>query len=332
MIKSGRADYLDIAKGIGIILVVIFHVYRGILEAGGHIGGTAFAFADYFTYLFHMPLFFLISGVFVQHSLRKGTALFLREKFVHIYWPYLLWSTVSLLAAVVLSSYVNNSVDLLRLLSVPFLPKFHFWFLFTLMLYFIVCVFVRDIRILGFLAVIGCLLYLQPDVQLYAGRYVHFLIFFVGGVALSAQLQRFDSGRWWPLALAVLVTSAIAGFWFRVDDMSPIIVPAGFAGSYLVLALSLRLDTGPLSKPFRLLGEQSLAIYLLHILASSGTRIVVSHTIHHVNTYVLLCMSVAAGLLLPLVAYKIAKQLRILTLIGLGKDKPIKNTVGHAST
>jgi fucose 4-O-acetylase-like acetyltransferase len=329
--RSGRADYLDIAKGLGIILVVIFHVRRGILEAGGHIGNPAFAFADYFTYLFHMPLFFLISGIFVQHSLRKGTVPFLREKLIHIYWPYLLWSIVSLLAAVVLSSYVNNSVDLQRLLLVPFLPKFHFWFLFTLMLYFILCAFVRDIRVLGVIAVLGSLLYLQPDVQLYAGRYVHFLIFFVAGMALSAQLQNFDSDRWWPGALAVLLLSAIAGFWFGLDDMSPIMVPAGFAGSYLVIALSLRIEAGRFGNLFRLLGEQSLAIYLLHILASSGTRIVVSRLVHHMNPYVLLCVSVIAGLLLPLVAYKIAKQFRILTLSGLGKDKP-RGRILHAST
>lgn len=51
-----RETYIDIAKGIGIILVVI-----------GHLHGINHIIHDFF-YLFHMPLFFIISGYLYNHK------------------------------------------------------------------------------------------------------------------------------------------------------------------------------------------------------------------------------------------------------------------------
>lgn len=53
MKKEKRIDYIDIAKGIGIILVVIGHCINGHSIAGRYISS------------FHMPLFFFISVIAV---------------------------------------------------------------------------------------------------------------------------------------------------------------------------------------------------------------------------------------------------------------------------
>ena len=58
-----RQDWLDLTKGIAILLVVIGHVFRGYTAAGLFPEyQTAFAYIDYTIYSFHMPLFFLLSG------------------------------------------------------------------------------------------------------------------------------------------------------------------------------------------------------------------------------------------------------------------------------
>ena len=49
--KSGRIDEIDVMRGIGILLVVIGHVF----PAGKRV--------HTFIYSFHMPLFFIISGM-----------------------------------------------------------------------------------------------------------------------------------------------------------------------------------------------------------------------------------------------------------------------------
>lgn len=61
---AGRAHeaWPDIAKGIGILLVVYGHVARGIEKAGLPIDPVFFKTVDVLIYAFHMPLFFFVSG------------------------------------------------------------------------------------------------------------------------------------------------------------------------------------------------------------------------------------------------------------------------------
>lgn len=69
-----RAD-LDIAKGIGILLVVWAH---------------AKAPYNSYMYLFHMPFFFLISGYLHNHKAEFGT--FFKRKVVSLYLPFVGWN------------------------------------------------------------------------------------------------------------------------------------------------------------------------------------------------------------------------------------------------
>lgn len=59
-----RLDWIDKAKGIGIILVVYGHVARGIFNAGIPMNEKSFGIIDSVIYSFHMPLFFFLSGFF----------------------------------------------------------------------------------------------------------------------------------------------------------------------------------------------------------------------------------------------------------------------------
>lgn len=70
-----RVEYLDIAKGIGILLVVWAHA-RGPYNA--------------YIYQFHMPLFFLISGFLYS---RKSTVKeFILKKIKSLYIPFVFWN------------------------------------------------------------------------------------------------------------------------------------------------------------------------------------------------------------------------------------------------
>ncbi len=73
--NSKRLDFLDIAKGIGIILVVLGHTYRG--------NGL-----NIFIYSFHMPLFFFISGLLYNQKKYATTFFFLKNKIRTLLLPY----------------------------------------------------------------------------------------------------------------------------------------------------------------------------------------------------------------------------------------------------
>lgn len=86
--KKVRLDYLDIAKALTIFLVIVGHT-------------TANDVTPYYRlvlYTFHMPLFFMVSGVVVRrhrHEYNKEHWIsFLRKNIIAIAIPYLLWAII----------------------------------------------------------------------------------------------------------------------------------------------------------------------------------------------------------------------------------------------
>lgn len=70
-----RLAHLDVGRGIAILLVVIFHAYRGFLNAGTAGAGSIWPLLDYSVYIFHMAFFFIAAGYWVPRALKKGRAL-----------------------------------------------------------------------------------------------------------------------------------------------------------------------------------------------------------------------------------------------------------------
>ncbi len=69
--RGDRADWVDYAKAIGIILVVYGHVARGIFNSGIVVPVHAYEVLDSIVYSFHMPLFFFLSGLHAIDSLKR---------------------------------------------------------------------------------------------------------------------------------------------------------------------------------------------------------------------------------------------------------------------
>ena len=78
--SSDRIKSIDIAKGLGILLVVLGHQ---IDYFHADIPG-----AYQYIYLFHVPLFFFLSGIFYRDV--EGLWDCIRKKFFRLYVPYLL--------------------------------------------------------------------------------------------------------------------------------------------------------------------------------------------------------------------------------------------------
>src|SRR5260370_3014244 len=68
--KTSRISWVDHARGIAIMLVVYRHVVIGLRRSGVAISDTMYNVQEVF-YNFRMPVFFILSGIFVAGSLRK---------------------------------------------------------------------------------------------------------------------------------------------------------------------------------------------------------------------------------------------------------------------
>src|ERR1700732_3046310 len=88
----GRIDWVDYAKGICIVMVVMMHSVLGVELAAG---GSGFmhplvAFAK----PFRMPDFFLISGLFLSVVIDRDWRTYLDRTVVHFAYFYLMWVTI----------------------------------------------------------------------------------------------------------------------------------------------------------------------------------------------------------------------------------------------
>ena len=90
-----RLDYIDIMKGIGIILVVLGHIsYNSILIT--------------WIYSFHMPLFFLISGFLFYKSRKDG---FIKRKLVGLLTPYFCFSLLTYFYWLIIERNMRDNIE-----------------------------------------------------------------------------------------------------------------------------------------------------------------------------------------------------------------------------
>ncbi|HFZ2131086.1 TPA: acyltransferase family protein, partial [Klebsiella pneumoniae] len=137
MQNANRNEWVDYAKGFGIVLVVYGHISRGLYNSGIISDTKWFHFIDSLIYSFHMPLFFFLSGLFLMKSLQvRGLPYFIFNKVDTILYPYLIWSVIQGLTEFLLSKYTNGNVRLSDVFALLWHPRAQFWFLYSLFLNF----------------------------------------------------------------------------------------------------------------------------------------------------------------------------------------------------
>lgn len=94
MENTKRLNYIDAAKGVGIILVVLAHHLRG----GGADEPYVYSVTQWIN-SFHMPLFFIISGFLYEMKNEEDISFksFLKQKSKSVLYPYFTFSAVLIL-------------------------------------------------------------------------------------------------------------------------------------------------------------------------------------------------------------------------------------------
>lgn len=309
---GGRDRGVDIAKGIGIALVVLGHAWVGL---GGALGPDRWRDAALIVvYTFHMALFFVLSGAFAGRSASEPRAAFARRLWRGFVHPYLLWSLILLGTGYLMRGHTNTPVDRLDLVAILYRPPAVMWFLYVLLGAFVL------LRVTARRSAPARLLL---AVTLAVGGY--FLSFwltghlrFVGLFLLAAQfglpspraLSR--RGPTWASIAAMAATAVLA--WREAahgltgyPGQSIVYLPAAFAGPWLVLRVSAWLARSvehggpgrPLGRLLSTLGRHTLPIFVLHILFTAGVRIALMGLGVH-DAWAIGIAATGAGVFVPL--------------------------------
>lgn len=126
MISCKRLDYLDVVKGFGIILVVLGHIYAWNPSINRGIVVT-------WIYSFHMPLFFIVSGILIKYKNNFNTKSFIISRVKNILIPYIIFSLCNALVKIILYGF-NINAFILDIIYTFTLIGVDMWFLQALFL------------------------------------------------------------------------------------------------------------------------------------------------------------------------------------------------------
>ncbi len=326
--KARRVHAIDSAKGLGILLVVFGHAWRG-AYASGLISQTAlFDRVDHAIYAFHMPLFFFLSGLLFLESVQKRSAgSALGDRIRRLLWPMALWTWVFFAVKLLAGSATNSPVRMANFPLVPLPPYEHLWFLWALFLIqcAVIVIFVplrlafQPDALRGFAGLVAVMLALASPLiyvpSLLWGPMVQHLPYFLAGIGFGA----FASLRA-PPWLALFSGGAFAFLLASVAEHGASV------GQSLVLILLLwpvwsRIDANESPAPkflaiLRYLGAASMVIYLSHTIFSAAVRVGLLKSGVE-DLWLVLIATSAAGVLFPLVLLLIARRLGFVRLLGL---------------
>jgi fucose 4-O-acetylase-like acetyltransferase len=329
--KHQRIGFLDVAKGMGILLVVMGHCLGGLHDAS-LLDNTSFGWhVFYFIYCFHMPLFFFLSGSLVEARIRTKPLRFLQANVTRIAYPYFLWglvqTTVLLLASNLINHPIHDSI-ISALGRIFWAPPGQFWFLYVLFLLHMTALLTiwlggRTLFALAF-TVLYAVSAISPATSDIVSNYVSgsSILFYVLGVCFGGSIigwrGKLQQPYVWALISFVLfLTAAWQGWIWGQDWYSYATLPAAFAGSAAVL-LAARSDAFCNNQWLVYLGRRSMPIYVLHVLFVAGTRIVLDKFFHISGLGLILPTIFLAGVIGPLLVDRAARTWRLQPVLGLG--------------
>ncbi len=328
-----RNDSLDIAKGIGIILVVLGHTMSPVME-----GHNIIEWLYSVIYTFHMPLFFFISGYVATKLVTQTTQKteLLKQRVIRLMIPYLTWAVIYLPMKTVMAQHVRfNDEYKWYSLFLGNNPDGQLWFLyvlFVLSVFMILFVTKKNLIFFTFVFVTGSFLSaLIPFSIGFTSITLTFSLYQAGFFFLGTMIStKFDYDKItkntlvFILSLIVLITYSVI-LWFNKDEVWYLRTIVAACAIYVFLYLSNLLNKTKIRKPIMYIGTKSMEIYILHGPILVLGRIILPKLISDTNIYivVLTIVSIALSVIGALIINKIgfAKLLLFGTTSPKSKEK-----------
>jgi uncharacterized membrane protein YcfT len=272
-----RVDWVDYAKGVCIIMVVMMHSVLGVELAAGATGYMHHLVE--FAKPFRMPDFFLISGLFLARVIDRDWRTYLDRKVVHFLYFYVLWVTIQFgfkapgFAAEHGWAYVAN------LYLISYIEPFGtLWFIYMLPVFFVLTKALRTMPPLPIwlLAAVLEMAHVATGWTMIDEFCARFVYFYSGYLVAAQVFALSDRARAKP-ALALLGLGAwalgnAAIVYGGVSEWPVISLLLGFAGAMAIIVIGTLLAKMQWLGFIRFFGEHSIVIYLAFFLPMATSR------------------------------------------------------------
>jgi fucose 4-O-acetylase-like acetyltransferase len=334
--SASRISWVDHARGIAILLVVYRHVVIGLQRSGVAITNTQFDIQELF-YNFRMPVFFILSGIFVANSLRKKTRVdILKDRAETVLYPYLVWGVIMVTLEMVFVRFANARRTWMDYVYILIQPRAidHLWYLYALfntsVLYLLLSRVIKNPWVHGVVAIVlhsvTYLAFLQNN-SLVSDAFFFYPYFLIGTLISPVLLDRERADKLlasrnllWVLPLFLV------GQWYyfmhrtkeEQEGYFPLLFVINLVACYFVYLVARRLEQGG-NAWLSWLGKYSLYIYILHVPVAAIVRNLASHSGIVLNSWILIFTCWALGVTVPILLYQ------LLTRYGFGKLFSLKN-------
>jgi fucose 4-O-acetylase-like acetyltransferase len=309
---STRSQAIDFMRAVAIVLVVFGHVQRGLFQTGQATGvywEAVYPIVDYFIYVFHVPVFFVTSGVLLErHS--EQTARQFGSRLARLVLLYLIWNTINAIPAVFFSGYINRSFGRAGYLDAinPLHINGIMWFFLALMVAQAVHFLTRRHQPVRWLLIGLSVAVLAIDADFHGAAYGSLWLL------LGAQVAR------WKLLDGVSFTprqagSSAAAYMIAGELCYMLGVPYALAIPACAFALYALYCFGQ-SQLGRLglltaIGQETLSIYVMHVLVVAGLRIALLKGLQLQPSGVLTVALTLAGVAIPIVVVTLLRRLHV---------------------
>jgi uncharacterized membrane protein YcfT len=278
-----RVDWVDYAKGICIVMVVMMHSVLGVELAAGQTGFMHLVVI--FAKPFRMPDFFLISGLFVSVVIDRDWRIYLDRKVVHFAYFYVLWVTIQFGFKAPSFAAESNWAHVGYLYLESFIEPFGtLWFIYLLPIFFVVIKATRRMPAL-LIWTIAALLEMThvatgwTVIDEFCARFVYIYsgyLFAPYVFALSDRARAYPVRALAGLALWALVDGGLVALGY--SEWPIVSLALGLVGACAIITLGTLLARMQWLTFLRFCGEHSIVIYLAFFLPMATTRTLLLRT------------------------------------------------------
>jgi fucose 4-O-acetylase-like acetyltransferase len=338
LLEQKRIDWIDYLRGIAIILVVYHHVRVGIERSAITVPSFLVQINMIF-YSFRMPLFFILSGIFIQKLLNKHQfSEIVGKKFNLLIYPYIIWAFMQVSLQIVMGEFTNANRGLQDYTYIFYHPRNldQFWYLPALFNASMVFLLLKEkLKLKPALHFVVALVFYfaSPFCEQVSmlSDWMEFYIFFVMGHLASklffdpASQRLLSQPRTFLLLLPVFVLVQLYYLTFNIgektlgqgidpnywDYLGRSLNQAQFffialIGCTTMTAAAFCLQRWGKLRFLRVIGAHSLYIYVMHVMVIGFIRLMGIHVLGISNPLALLLMGIFFGVLAPVVVYNLA--------------------------
>jgi uncharacterized membrane protein YcfT len=311
--RDPRIPWVDYAKGICIILVVMMHSTLGV---GDYMGGTGFMHhVVEFARPFRMPDFFLISGLFLALVIDRDWRLYLDRKVVHFAYFYVLWFLIAVAfkwPGLIAEEGVASGIEQFFLAFIE--PFGTLWFIYLLPIFFVTAKLVK--RVPPWIVLLAGAVLETLRVQTgstvideFAARFLYFCVGWYAAPYIFAFAKMIGdrAGAGFALvALWAVINAALV--WFDLAVLPGVSIVLGLAGCLGVIATAALLARFDTAKFIRYAGEHSIVIYLAFFIPMAATRTILIKTGIITDIGWVSLIVTAVGVISPLILYWLTEK------------------------